>query len=168
MLCLTDTSLYIYICVKHFRVANFKLIMGQRKNIFFVRIVAWLFPNLILLDNHQRHGISHVADGCHMVPYSRITIRPSFSLSNDVSSAGWNIFLQYIMSLFDTKHWLTGRHLTLDFSSLAWFIDWLTLGSSPYRPQAPRPYRRTLCVPLSTINSGQPCSFTTVPDKLQI
>ena len=29
MLCLTDTSLYIYICVKHFRMANIKYYCGR-------------------------------------------------------------------------------------------------------------------------------------------
>ena len=28
-----------------------------------------------------------------------------------------------------------------------WLIDWLTLGSGPYGPDAPRPYRRALCAP---------------------
>ena len=46
-------------------------------------------------------------------------------------------------------------------------IDRLTWGSSPYGPDAPRPYRWALCAPQSDINSGEPCSFTKVPDSSQ-
>jgi len=41
------------------------------------------------------------------------------------------------------------------------------LGSSRYGPDAPRPYRRALCATKSNINSGEPCSFTKVPDGPQ-
>ena len=43
-------------------------------------------------------------------------------------------------------------------------MDRLALGSSPYGPDAPRPYRRALCASKSDISSGQPCPFTKAPD----
>ena len=43
-------------------------------------------------------------------------------------------------------------------------IDWLTLGSRPYCPDAPRPYKGALCAPQSHIYSIETCSFTKVPD----
>ena len=36
---------------------------------------------------------------------------------------------------------------TLEPKDTHWLIDWFTLGSSPYGPDAPKPYRRTLCTP---------------------
>ena len=45
--------------------------------------------------------------------------------------------------------------------------DDLHLGSSPYGPDAPRPYKRSLCAPKSDISSGEPSSFAKVPDGPQ-
>jgi hypothetical protein len=43
-----------------------------------------------------------------------------------------------------------------------WLIDWYAVGSNPYGPDAPRPYRQALCAPQSEISSGEPCSFTRI------
>ena len=68
-----------------------------------------------------------------------------------------------ISSLLVVRMWLSSR--TTNVIRCWWW--WLILGSSPYSPDAPRPYRRALCAPKSNINSGEPCSFTEVPDGPQ-
>jgi len=46
-------------------------------------------------------------------------------------------------------------------------LDRFVLGSSPYGPDAPRPYRRALRAPQFDISSAEPCPFTKVPDGPQ-
>ena len=53
----------------------------------------------------------------------------------------------------------------------SWLIHWLTLGSSPYGPDAPRPYRRAFCAPQSiaavidSLPEGKKCTRVVVKER---
>ena len=68
----------------------------------------------------------------------------------DLYTREYNFLLTYILPYF--------------ISLILALIDRFTLVSSPCGPDAPRPYRWVLCAPKSDISSGEPCTYTNVPD----
>ena len=51
MLCLTDTSLYIYICVKHFRMANIK---KKKDAKYFTKKIVVLLPDAFRVTEQRK------------------------------------------------------------------------------------------------------------------